>query len=249
MSYEEQSQNTTGPQAKSSCLEGEQWNETEAQRKKIYEVRIDSQNEVGLTASAAALSFDGTADVLIQAGHFRHHDWDKNTGAEGSLGREIDWTPIVTDEAVRILENAGVSVIKTDASLKTHHGDPGKIYRVTTAVFIHFDGGSGQTGASIGYDHDSDKPAADLWKQIYSQHWKFRWMDDNYTEAEHHYYGFGHTVTSDAELVLELGDLESTNQAQWLKPRLKWIGSLIAYFLSQRVSKGNIQPPAPFHEA
>lgn len=251
MSYQDEPQNTREPQVKSSCLEGEELNETVEQRKKAYEAKLKSQgNEVNLDATAAvSLSFDGTADVLIQAGHFHHHDWDKNTGAEGPYGREIDWTPIVTDEAVRILESAGVSVIKTDASLKTQHGDPGKIYKVTTAVFIHFDGGGGQTGASIGYDHDSDKPAADVWKHLYSQYWHFQWMSDNYTKAEHFYYGFGHTITSDAELVLELGDLESTEQAQWLKPRLKWIGSIIAHFLSQRVGKGNIPAPDPFHGA
>jgi len=230
----------------SSCLEGEQMSPEQIARKRAYEDALEAQDEnLGLT-TAGPLAFDGTADVLIQAGHFRHHSWDHNTGAESSIGREIDWTPIVTDEATRILEEAGVSVIKTDASLKTHSGDPGKIFKVSIAVFIHFDGSGGVTGASIGYDHDSDKPAADVWKEIFSRYWNFRWMDDNYTDAEHFYYGFAHTITSDAELLLELGDLDTIQQAQWLKPRLKWLGALVAHFLSQRVGKGNVPDPGPF---
>src|SRR5205823_7639877 len=49
--------------------------------------------------------FDG--DVFIQAGH--ENTPDNKTGGEGPLGNEIDWTPIVADEATRILRQAGVS--------------------------------------------------------------------------------------------------------------------------------------------
>ena len=37
-------------------------------------------------------------DILIQAG--RENTPDDKTGGSGPLGNEIDWTPIVTDEAV-----------------------------------------------------------------------------------------------------------------------------------------------------
>ena len=62
----------------------------------------------------APAGFDG--DVLIQAGH--QNTPDNKTGGEGPLGNEIDWTPIVADEATRILRSAGVSTIREDASLK-----------------------------------------------------------------------------------------------------------------------------------
>jgi hypothetical protein len=137
-------------------------------------------------------------------------------------------------------------VIKSDASIKTQHGQTGRVFNVTLAIFVHFDGGGGSTGASIGYDHDSDQPAAEAWKQIYSHYWPFKWMSDNYTDAEHYYYGFAHSITSDAELLVELGDMESPEQAQWLKPRLEWLGSLLAYFASHRVGKGGIVDPGPY---
>src|ERR1700704_1180573 len=56
------------------------------------------------------------ADVFIQAGH--ENTPDNKTGGEGPLGNEIDWTPVVANEATRILRSAGVSAIREDASLK-----------------------------------------------------------------------------------------------------------------------------------
>jgi hypothetical protein len=49
-------------------------------------------------------------DVVIQAGH--ENTPDDRTGGEGPLGREIDWTPIVANEAVRLLKEAGVKAVK-----------------------------------------------------------------------------------------------------------------------------------------
>ena len=40
-------------------------------------------------------------DILIQAGH--ENTPDDKTGGSGPLGNEIDWTPIVTNEAVVLL--------------------------------------------------------------------------------------------------------------------------------------------------
>jgi hypothetical protein len=71
-------------------------------------------------------------------------------------------------------------------------------------------------------------------------------MNDNYTNNLRNYYGFAHTVTSDAEIVLELGDLTSLQQAQWLQPRLRWLGALIAHFLSRRIGNGNVPDPGDF---
>lgn len=57
------------------------------------------------------------------------------------------------------------------------------------------------------------------------------------------YYGFKPTTASRGMLLVELGEISCLEQAQWLKPQLKFLGALIAHFLSQRIGKGNI--PAP----
>jgi hypothetical protein len=183
--------------------------------------------------------FDG--DVFIQAGH--QNTPDNKTGGEGPLGNEIDWTPIVADEATRILRRAGVSTIREDASLKRPDRQNER-FRVKVAVFLHFDDpDGGETGASVGYKGSTDEPAAAAWKKLYAKFFPFRFMPDNFTPDEAGYYGYKFTVTTDAEFLIEFGDLGSLRQARWMKPRLKWMGALIAYFLSQRIGKGNVPLP------
>ena len=181
------------------------------------------------------------ADVFIQAGH--EGRTTGSTGAAGPLGNEIEWTPIVADEATRILREGGVDVVRAPAAIK---GD----YTVKVAVFIHFDGSTPpcKSGASIGYKGESDQPAALAWKALYGKYWPFRWMRDNFTANLSGYYGFGYTQTTDAEFVMELGEITCREQAEWLKPRLKWLGHLIAHFLSQRIGKGDVPDPGPFGE-
>ncbi|MCP4214825.1 MAG: hypothetical protein GY765_09215 [bacterium] len=181
-----------------------------------------------------------TADVFIQAGHEGRSSGA--TGAESQWGSELLWNPVVADEATRLLRAAGIDVIREDAFL-----DPEK-YRVDLALFIHFDGSDspGASGASIGFDDISDKPAADQWKTLYSKYWPYKWMPDNFTSNLRNYYGYRYTVTSDAEMVFEMGELTHRDQALWLKPRLKWLGSLIAHFVSSRLEKGNIPDPGEF---
>lgn len=184
-------------------------------------------------------------DILIQAGH--ENTPDGATGGTGPLGNEIDWTPIVANEAVAVLQAAGLNTIKEDASIK--HTD--RNYRCKLAVFVHFDApDSGESGPSVGYDHDNDQPAASEWKKLYKEYFPFNdlWRPDNFTEDEHFYYGFAHTFTTDAEFLIEFGDLQSLRQAQWLKPRLRWLGALLAYFLSSRSGLGNVPKPSPFDE-
>jgi hypothetical protein len=72
------------------------------------------------------------------------------------------------------------------------------------------------------------------------------WRRDNFTQDEQYYYGFNYTATSDAEFLIEFGDLHSLRQARWMKPRLSWLGSLVAHYVSKRLGKGNIPKPAPF---
>jgi hypothetical protein len=182
------------------------------------------------------------ADVFIQAGH--EGRVTGATGATGPLGDEIEWTPIVADEATRVLREAGVSVIREAAALEG-------VYDVKVAIFIHFDGANpaDRTGASVGYNDPTDQPAAHAWKALYGKYWPFRWMPDNFTRNLSGYYGFSHTRTTDAEFVMELGEISCRAQAEWLSPRLQWLGQLIAHFLSQRLGQGNLPDPGPWGEA
>jgi len=183
-------------------------------------------------------------DVVVQAGH--QDTPDGKTGGEGPLGNEIDWTPVVADEAVRLLREAGVNAVKETAHIKVTR----QMYRCKLALFVHFDdpGGPTESGPSVGYSHPSDAPAAEAWKSLYKEFFPFndKWRPDNFTEDEHHYYGFKFTATSDAEFLIEFGDLHSLRQAQWLKPRLAWLGNLLAHYVSSRIGLGNIPKPAPF---
>ena len=178
-----------------------------------------------------------TADVLIQAGH--EGRTSGNTGAESRWGTELEWNPIVADRATEVLRNAGVNVIREDAYL-----DSSK-YKVKLALFIHFDSADkgAESGPSIGYNDDTDQPAAEAWKELYQHYCPFTFMQDNFTDNLKNYYGYYYTVTSDAELVLELGDITSARQALWLKPRLKWLGELIAYFVGMRLGINTIALP------
>jgi hypothetical protein len=180
-----------------------------------------------------------TANVLIQAGHEGRKVGA--TGAVGPLGKEIEWTPIVADAATERLRDAGFTVLRKSARLVG-------VDTVKIAIFIHFDGATPACGskASIGFDDPSDKPAADAWRALYSEFWPFGFQKDNFTKNLSGYYGFKHTSTSDAELVLELGEITCLKQAEWLKPRLKWIGGLIAHFAAVRMGSNAIPKPKPF---
>src|SRR5262245_7544224 len=182
-------------------------------------------------------------DVVVQAGHERTPDG--KTGGEGPLGNEIDWTPVVANEAVRMLREVGIDAVKETARIKVTK----QYYRCKLAIFVHFDApDSGESGPSVGYDHDSDADAADEWKTLYKEYFPYNntWLRDNVTRDEQYYYAFRYTITSDAEFVVELGDLTSERQARWLKPRLKWLGQLLAYFVSHRIGKGGLQKHDPF---
>ena len=99
---------------------------------------------------------------------------------EGPLGNEIDWTPVVANEAVRMLTQAGVNAVKETAHIKVTEQQ----YRCKLAIFVHFDApDSGESGPSLGYDHDSDADAADEWKTLYKVFFPFNdtWLRDNAT--------------------------------------------------------------------
>lgn len=239
-SSQPQSEHIVDDQQKSACLEDESM---EAADRMLSESGAAPDEIIAEVDAGDSLS-PNTADVFIQAGHFNHHSWDGNTGCTGPLGDEIDWTPIVVNEATRVLREAGVTVIRSDASIKNSQ----QRFHVKVAVFIHFDGSDNTHGggASVGYNDDSDRDAATAWKQLYSNYYTFGWHADNYTKTLKGYYGFANTVTQDAEFVIELGTLTNMQEAQWLKPRLQWLGRLVAHYLSHRIGKGGVPNPGPF---
>jgi hypothetical protein len=55
-------------------------------------------------------------DVVIQAGH--EHTPDGMTAGESRWGKEIEWTPVVANEAVRTLRQAGVDAIENVAIIR-----------------------------------------------------------------------------------------------------------------------------------
>jgi N-acetylmuramoyl-L-alanine amidase len=176
------------------------------------------------------------ADVYIQAGH--EGRLFGKTGSISPYGREIDWTRIVADEATRILRQAGVSVIRASA-------DQRRKSVIRLALSIHFDGSKRacSTGASIGLNNSSDRRAARVWKRLYRSVFPFKWMPDNFSRNLKYYYNYRYTVASDAELVLELGEISCPEQARWMKPRLKQLGALVAYFAAQRVGASEVKRP------
>lgn len=184
------------------------------------------------------------ADVLISAGHegrpascVRFPTRACNLGAAG----EREWTPIVADEATRVLRAHGLRVIREPADFDGR-------YAVRMAIFIHFDGAvpACTSGASIGYHYDVDRKAAELWRALYAPLFPFRFMPDNFTLGLHDYYAFRQADARDGALVLELGETTCPPQHAWLAARLEALGDLIAYDVSHTIRKGDVPLPAKF---
>ena len=182
------------------------------------------------------------ADVLISAGHegrpascARYPKRACNLGAAG----EREWTPVVADEAARDLRAHGVSVAREPADFDGS-------YDVGAAIFIHFDGSTTPcaSGASIGYHEPRFKSAADQWRTLYSSYFPYGFQPDDFTKGLRDYYAFRQVDARDASLVLELGELTCSPQRQWLTPRLRFDGDLIAYFLSRLIGKGDVPLPS-----
>ncbi len=181
-------------------------------------------------------------DVLISAGHegrpascarFPHRAC--NLGAAG----ERAWTPIVADEATRVLREHGVSVARLPADFRGR-------YAVDAAVFIHFDGSVRpcSSGASIGYHDPAERPVANAWRALYSQYFPFRFQPDDFTKGLRDYYAFRQVRPRTAALVLELGEISCPAQRAWLAPRLHFEGDLLAAFLSRLIGKGDVPLPS-----
>lgn len=189
----------------------------------------------------AVTAFTSRADVVISAGHEgRPASCARFPARKCNLGTagERQWTPLVADEAARMLRAHGVSVARLPADFDGS-------YDADAAIFIHFDGSSTPcaSGASIGYHHTSDRHAAESWRALYGRTFPYGFQPDNFTVGLRDYYGFRQVRARDGALVLELGELSCPRQRAWLAPRLRWEGDEIAYFLSRLIGKGQV--PAP----
>jgi hypothetical protein len=182
-----------------------------------------------------------TYDVLISAGHegrpascahFPQHHC--NLGAAD----EREWTPIVADEATKILREHGVTVARLPA-------DFAGTYHVDAAVFIHFDGSNPpcHSSASIGFPNKRDAEAAAAWRKLYGEYWPYGFQPDNFTESLREYYAYKQIDARDGSLVLELGEITCPAQHPWLKKHLQFDGALLAYFLGQLIEKGSVPKP------
>jgi hypothetical protein len=172
------------------------------------------------------------AQVLVQAGHW--HRTHGATGASGPWGNEIDWTPVVAKSCYNALVAVGITAILEDADFTMK---PVKqVYEVDIAVAVHFDGG-GSSGTSIGFPDSSDAPVALGWKKFYHTVYPatFRTMPDNFTAGLRGYYGYRRWKTKTAEFLVEFCDIANKDQATWAKPRLEYLGKLLAYYLAQQL--------------
>ncbi|MBV9440332.1 MAG: hypothetical protein JOZ24_10110 [Candidatus Eremiobacteraeota bacterium] len=191
---------------------------------------------VALTPIAPARADEG--DVLVQAGHEGrpqscavYHVQACRLGAAAGRFRELDWTPIVADEATRVLRAAGYTVLRRPADWDG--GDS-----VRAAVFIHFDGATPTctSGASVGFPETTSRAFVDAWERRYLAWFPFRFRGENFTENEHRYYGF-RKVDAPEKLLVEMGELSCPEQRVWMETRLRAMGDQIAAFLEERVLK------------
>lgn len=184
-----------------------------------------------------ALAEDG--DVLIQAGHEGRpascaplHVRACNLGTAGGGAHERDWTPIVADEATRVLREAGLRVIRRPADYRGHDRV------VAAAVFLHFDGDDSPcgSGASLGYPDDTPAAFVAAWHDDYASWFPFRFMHDNFTENEHRYYGF-RKVDAPQKMLIEFGEMTCPAQFAWMAPRLQELGDRVAAFLMDQLPR------------
>jgi hypothetical protein len=198
------------------------------------------------------------ATFLIQAGH-EGRVRNSGTGKTNSYGTsglpgpdddEYKLTPVVADEAARLLRAAGHTVIREDAFFD-------RKYNTKVAVALHFDGTGTPcaSGASVGYPEGSpagsNKATASLWKAAYGKHFPFKWMNDNFTAALRGYYGYAWTSTEIAEFLIEFGELTCPEQNEWLVARVKdnYLAKMVAHVLDKSVGGTKIPHPGDWKVA
>jgi len=173
--------------------------------------------------------------VLIQAGH--EGRTCGNTGTECKDFKEESWNIVVANEVQKQLLAWHIMAKRIPADTTPQHA---KI-----AVAIHFDGADPicHSGASVGYpENNASRAFAQRWKALYRNYYPFKWHEDNFTDNLRHYYAYGY-IDTEKFLVLELGEITCATQTQWLYPRLKKIGQLIAYAIARELGE-RVKKPA-----
>lgn len=187
-------------------------------------------------AATSIVSAD-TGDIVVQAGHEGRpescaplHVKKCNLGAHGAAADERDWTPIVADEATRVLREEGYTVVRRPADYAGHD-------TARAAVFLHFDGATPcASGASVGFPETTSRGFVDGWETTYRAWFPYRFVGENFTENEHRYYGF-RKVDAPEKLLIEFGEMTCPEQFSWMQPRLHEMGRRLAAFLTEQVPR------------
>jgi hypothetical protein len=188
-----------------------------------------------LLLTAAAPAGARTVDVVVQAGHegrpascARFAVAACNMGASSPAGREIEWTPVVADAAVAALQAAGLRVARRPADYAEHDV-------ARAAVFLHFDGAPPcASGASAGFPPGQARGIVERWEHRYRAWFPYRFVGENITTNESRYYGF-RKVDASKKLLIEFGEISCPAQAQWLRPRLRELGTFVGRFLVEEL--------------
>jgi hypothetical protein len=191
---------------------------------------------MGIVVAWALLGTSGpvraaAVDVVIQAGHqgrpascAPNHVRACNIGASNGTDREIAWTPIVADAAAATLRAAGYRVARRPADYPQH--DTARVY-----IAIHFDGAEPAcaSGSSVGFPATTPHAFIAAWEHAYEPVVPFRFVGENISANEEHYYGF-HKVDAPYKMLVEYGEITCPAQAAWLRPHLRMLGELTARF-------------------
>jgi hypothetical protein len=98
---------------------------------------------------------------------------------------------------------------------------------------LHFDGSAPacKSGASVGFPAKTDVGFVRRWEKRYRLFFPFRFVGENFTTNESHYYGFRKVTTPGKSMLIEFGEITCPAQEQWLAPRLHRLGDELAIFL------------------
>ena len=177
-----------------------------------------------------------SVDVVIAAGHqgrpascAPNHVHACNIGARNGSDREIEWTPVVADAATGALLAAGYRVERRPADYPEH--DNARIY-----IAIHFDGAQPacSSGSSVGFPATTPPAFIAAWERAYRREFPFRFVGENISSNEQHYYGF-RKVDAPFKILVEYGEITCPAQAAWLRPRLRELGSMTAHFAMEHL--------------
>jgi len=172
-------------------------------------------------------------DVVIQAGHQGRpascaplHVKHCNLGTAAGLQREIDWTPIVANAATETLRRDGFTVKTRPADYLGHD-------RARIALFLHFDGSPHPCdgGASVGFPPGTNHSFVQAWEHRYGAIFPYRFVGENISSNEAHYYAYRRVTTPGQTMLIEFGEMTCEKQERWMQPRLHELGVAVARFV------------------